>query len=53
MDSLFNNLDIEVEPLSVELNTPMFKLVRRGDIDTILENERRHSIKFLESALNG
>lgn len=53
MNSLFNKLDIEVEPLGVELKTPMFKLTTRSDIDSILEIERDYSMKFLRDALNG
>jgi hypothetical protein len=53
LDSLFNKLDIEVDPLGIELKTPMFKLIRRGDIDSILENERSYSMRFLTDALNG
>jgi len=53
LDSLFNMLNVDAEPLSVELKTPMFKLVTRGEIDGTLEGLRSHSIKFLADALNG
>lgn len=52
LDSLFNMLNVDAEPLSVELKTPMFKLVLRGDIGAILESERTHAIKFLRDALD-
>ncbi|SFU95504.1 polysaccharide pyruvyl transferase family protein [Halomonas korlensis] len=52
LDSLFNMLNVSAEPLTVELKTPMFKLVRRGDIAGTLESLRSHSMKFLVDALN-
>lgn len=53
LDSLFNKLDIKVEPLALELKTPMFKLSRLSEIDVILESERAQSMKFLADALHG
>lgn len=53
LDSLFNKLNIEPEPLPLNLNTPMFKLIQRGDIAAILESERIDSLDFLRYALNG
>lgn len=53
LDSLFEQLDVAADPLSFELKTPMFKLSRRGDVYTILESERTHSLKFLADAING
>jgi len=53
LDSLFNMLNVDAEPLAVELKTPMFKLVRRADIGATLEGLRSHSMKFLAGALNG
>lgn len=53
LESLFNLLNIEAKPLAFDLKTPMFKLVRRGDVNDILENLRSHSMKFLMDALNG
>jgi hypothetical protein len=50
--SLFKKLDVEVEPLGLELKTPMFRLSLLGDIGAILESERKHSLKFLGDALN-
>lgn len=52
LESLFNKLEVELEPMDIELNTPMFKLSRRGDIGAILEEERVHSMKFLKGALH-
>jgi len=52
LDSLFKMLHIDVEPLGVELKTPMFKLVSRGDIGAILKSERVHALKFLKDALD-
>ena len=52
LDSLFDLLNIEAVPLSLELKTPMFKLVTRvGDIKAILATEQVHSRKFLEDSL--
>lgn len=53
LDSLFNMLNVEAEPLKVELKTPMFKLVRLGEIDVTLEGLRSHATKFMADALNG
>lgn len=52
LDSLFKVLQIDIEPLAIELKTPMFKLVSRGNIGAILEHERVHAIKFLKDALD-
>ena len=51
LDSLFKKLNIDMEPMTGNLRTPMFKLRKRGDIETILERERVHSMKFLREAL--
>lgn len=53
LESLFNKLDVDVEPMGLELKTPMFKLTRRSDISAILERERSHSMTFLMDALHG
>lgn len=52
LESLFNKLEVELTPMDLELNTPMFKLSRRGDIGAILEEERAHSMQFLKGALH-
>lgn len=52
LDSLFKILQIDIEQLAIELKTPMFKLVSRGNIGVILERERVHAIKFLKDALD-
>lgn len=53
LDSLFKQLAIDLEPLPWELKTPMFRLVRRGDVDSILSSARAHSLSFLADALDG
>lgn len=52
LDSLFNMLNVDADPLAIQLKTPMFKLVRRGDISVTLEGLRSHSMKFLADSLN-
>lgn len=52
LDSLFKMLDIEIERLDFEVKTPMFKLIQRGDISSILEGERANAIKYLRTALD-
>jgi len=51
LDSLFNLLNIELEPLELELKTPMYKLVAPDDIETIINKERLRSREFLIEAL--
>lgn len=53
LDSLYNLLSVDAEPLAVELKTPMFKLVKRGEIGATLEGLRSNSMKFLADALDG
>ena len=53
LDSLFKKLNVQADPLDIESKTPMFSLIRQGDIDTILEEERKQSLKFLRDALHG
>src|SRR5690606_18329286 len=51
-DSLFNKFHIAVEPYEAGMQSRMFKIEKRGDIDVILENERKISLKFLMDVLN-
>lgn len=53
LDSLFKQLDISVEPLDTDLETPMFKLSRSGLFDEIVARERKKALKFLIGALDG
>lgn len=51
LDSLFNKLNVNVEPLGIALKTQMFKLVRQGNVDAILKIEQVKSMRFLTDAL--
>jgi hypothetical protein len=53
LDSLFKQLEINVEPLAIELETPMFKLSRSDRFNEALDKERKKSLIFLSGALDG
>lgn len=53
LDSLFKQLGISVEPLDIDLQTPMFKLSRSGRFDEALAEERKSALTFLTGALDG
>lgn len=52
LDSLFKKLNVEEQPLGLDLKTPMFTLTGRGDIHAILDSERSRSMVFLADALH-
>ncbi|TGN39940.1 polysaccharide pyruvyl transferase family protein [Marinobacter confluentis] len=51
LDSLFRKLNIEVEPLSFDLKTSMWKLYGNSGVEAVLEVERKESIRFLSDAI--
>ena len=53
LDSLFKMLNVGTEPVSLDLNSMMFKLSVKEDVKIRLEKECANSIKFLRSALKG
>jgi UDP-N-acetylglucosamine transferase subunit ALG13 len=53
LDSLFKKFEVDIEPLPFKLVTPMFRVSQRGDVNAILEWERKQSLNFLSEALDG
>ncbi|MBB3332571.1 hypothetical protein BDK63_003469 [Halomonas campaniensis] len=53
LDSLFKQLEISVEPLGIDVETPMFKLSRSDRFNEALDKERKKALTFLSGALDG